>query len=227
MLFSFGSSESGQALEQAIIAIITINEQNNVTFFNAAAEKLWGYTTNEVLGKNVAMLIPSQLRQHHDGYVNSHRTTGQDKIVGSSREVQLQHKDGHKVWVQLSLSQIRVKGKKHYTAFVRDVTKEREARETMFQTLEQALDAVVCIDEHNNVTFYNAAAARLWGYQRDEVLGQNVKMLVPKVIQSQHDSYVNANRTTGKDKIVGTSREIKIERKDGKVLWGQRALFSM
>ncbi len=138
--------------------------------------------------------------------------------------MQLQHKDGHKVWVQLSLSQIRVKGKKHYTAFVRDVTKEREARETMFQTLEQALDAVVCIDEHNNVTFYNAAAARLWGYQRDEVLGQNVKMLVPKVIQSQHDSYVNANRTTGKDKIVGTSREIKIERKDGKVLWGQLSL---
>lgn len=223
-MFSFGSSESGQALQQAIIAVVTIDEKNVVTFFNAAAERLWGYSAAEVMGKNVAMLIPVQLRQHHDGYVNSHRTTGQDKIVGSSREVQLQHKNGHKVWVQLSLSQINVKGKKHYTAFVRDVTKERDARETMFQTLEQALDAVVCIDENNNITLYNAAAAKLWGYSRDEVMGQNVKMLVPKVIQAQHDSYVNANRTTGKDKIVGTSREIKIERKDGKVLWGQLSL---
>ncbi|CAM5210746.1 hypothetical protein RLON56S_01566 [Alishewanella longhuensis] len=224
MHFSFGSSESNQALEQAIIAIVTINEKNLVTFFNRAAEKLWGYTAAEVVGKNVAMLIPTQLRQHHDGYVNSHRTTGQDKIVGSSREVQLQHKAGHQVWVQLSLSQINVKGKKHYTAFVRDVTKEREARETMFQTLEQALDAVVCIDENNNITLYNSAAVRLWGYSRDEVMGKNVKMLVPKVIQSQHDNFVNANRTTGKDKIVGTSREIKIERKDGNVLWGQLSL---
>ncbi|GGW57587.1 PAS domain S-box protein [Alishewanella tabrizica] len=224
MLFSLRTSEADQALEQAIIAVITINEQNNVTFFNAAAERLWGYQAAEVVGKNVAMLIPSHLRQNHDSYVNSHRTTGQDKIVGSSREVQLQHKDGHKVWVQLSLSQIKVKGKKHYTAFVRDVTKEREARETMFQTLEQALDAVVCIDENNNVTLYNAAAVKLWGYQREEVLGKNVKMLVPKVIQSQHDNYVNANRTTGKDKIVGTSREIKIERKDGQILWGQLSL---
>lgn len=224
MHFSFGSSESNQALEQAIIAIVTINEKNNVTFFNRAAEKLWGYTAAEVIGNNVAMLIPAQLRQHHDGYVNTHRSTGNDKIVGSSREVQLQHKNGQKIWVQLSLSQINVKGKKHYTAFVRDVTKEREARETMFQTLEQALDAVVCIDEHNNITLYNAAAVRLWGYSRDEVIGQNVKMLVPKVMQPQHDSYVNANRTTGKDKIVGTSREIKIERKDGNVLWGQLSL---
>lgn len=224
MKFSLGTSESGQALEQAIIAVVTINEQNEVTFFNRAAEQLWGYSAAEVLGKNVAMLIPTQLRPHHDGYVNSHRSTGVDKIVGSSREVQLQHKAGHKVWVQLSLSQISVRGKKHYTAFVRDVTKEREARETMYQTLEQALDAVVCIDESNNITLYNAAAARLWGYSREEVMGQNVKMLVPKVIQSQHDNYVNANRTTGKDKIVGTSREIKIERKDGQVLWGQLSL---
>ena len=224
MHFSLGSSESHQALEQAIIAVVTINEKNNVTFFNRAAEKLWGYAATEVIGNNVAMLIPAQLRQHHDGYVNTHRSTGNDKIVGSSREVQLQHKDGQKIWVQLSLSQINVKGKKHYTAFVRDVTKEREARETMFQTLEQALDAVVCIDEHNNITLYNAAAVKLWGYSRDEVMGKNVKILVPKVIQPQHDGYVNANRTTGKDKIVGTSREIKIERKDGNVLWGQLSL---
>jgi methyl-accepting chemotaxis protein len=224
MISNWFTSESQQALNQSIIAVITINEKNIVTFFNQAAETLWGYPKDEVVGQNVAMLIPADLRANHDGYVNRHRNTGEDRIVGSSREVQLQRKDGKKVWVQLSLSQVKVRGKKHYTAFVRDVTKEREGREIIEQTLEQALDAVVCIDENNNITFYNAAAHRLWGYSRDEVLGKNVKMLVPKAIQPQHDSYVNANRTTGRDKIVGTSREIKIERKDGSVLWGQLSL---
>lgn len=223
MLFG-GNSEAQQALNQSIMAVITINERNNVTFFNEAAEKLWGYSPKEVIGKNVAMLVPHDLRSRHDDFVNTHRKTGEDKIVGKSREVQLQHKDGHQVWVQLSLSQIVISGKKHYTAFVRDVTTERNAREMMEQTLEQALDAVVCIDEHNDVTFYNAAAEKLWGYTRKEVIGKNVKMLVPKAIQPQHDEYVNANRTTGKDKIVGTNREIKIERKDGGILWGQLSL---
>ncbi len=114
--------------------------------------------------------------------------------------------------------------KKHYTAFVRDVTEEREAREIVEQTLEQALDAVVCINENNEVTLFNASAEKFWGYRREEVIGKNVKMLVPKAIQANHDNYVNANRETGQDKIVGTSREVRVERKDGELLWGRLSL---
>lgn len=220
----FGKNIERQALEQSIIAVITIDTKNNVTFFNKAAEKLWGYTSREVVGKNVSLLVPQEIRSNHDGYVNHHRTTGVDKIVGKSREVQLQRKDGKRIWVQLSLSQIKVGFEKHYTAFVREVTNERREKEVMQQTLEQAIDAVVCIDTNNCITLFNKAAENLWGYSRNEVMGQNVKMLVPKEIQPSHDNYVNSNRTTGKDKIVGTTREIKIERKDGHVVWGQLSL---
>ncbi|SHF78612.1 methyl-accepting chemotaxis protein [Marisediminitalea aggregata] len=213
-----------QALKQSILAVVTIDENNNITFYNDAAQALWGYTPKEVLGRNIQMLVPSEHKANHDSYVNSHRKTGENKIVNSSREVELERKDGKRIWVQLALSQVVLNGKKHYTAFVRDVTQERESREIVEQTLEQALDAVVCIDEHNNVTLFNASAEKLWGYQRQEVIGQNVKMLVPQAIQPQHDAYVNANRETGVDKIVGTSREVKIERRDGQTLWGRLSL---
>jgi len=224
MIDFFGKNAEKQALEQSIIAIVSINDSNCVTFYNAAAEKLWGYRRDEVVGQNVAMLVPRELQQRHDGFVNRHRSEGTNRIVGTSREVQLQTKDGRLICALLSLSQVVVKGKKHYTAFIQDVTAERNGREMIEQTLSQALDAVVVINECNQVTFYNKAAERLWGYTPAEVLGQNVKMLVPKVIQSQHDGYIDKNRTTGQDKIVGTSREIKIERKDGSVLWGQLSL---
>lgn len=213
-----------QALEQAIIAVVTIDHHNNITFFNQAAEDIWGYSASEVKGKNVAMLIPTELQANHDSYVNRHRSGGEDRIVGRSREVQLRRKDGSLTWVQLSLSKIRVSGKIHYTAFVRDVTAERDAREMMTQTLEQALDAVVCIDENNCITFYNKAAEQLWGYSKEDVHGKNVKMLVPHAIQANHDDYVNRNRKTGEDRIVGTSREVEIEHKDGHRLWGQLSL---
>ncbi|PYF79603.1 MULTISPECIES: PAS domain S-box protein [Marinomonas] len=220
----FANSSEKQALEQSIIAVITIDTKNTVTFFNPAAEKLWGYSRKEVIGQNVAMLIPHELRANHDGYVQHHRDSGDDKIVGSSREVQLQRKDGVRVWVQLSLSQVLVGKQKHYTAFVREVTNERREQEITRQTLEQALDAVVCIDLKNCVTLYNKAAEKLWGYTKEEVIGNNVKMLVPAAIQSQHDELIDRNRRTGVDKIVGTSREIKIERKDKQVVWGQLSL---
>ncbi|WP_334065688.1 PAS domain S-box protein [Alteromonas genovensis] len=224
MAFFSRENAAKQALSQSILAVVTIDENNNITFYNDAASQLWGYAPSEVLGKNIKMLVPREHQSNHDSYVNTHRNTNVNKIVGSSREVELETKSGQRIWVQLALSQVLVGGKKHYTAFVRDVTEEREAREIVEQTLEQALDAVVCINERNEVTLFNASAEKFWGYRREEVIGKNVKMLVPQAIQANHDNYVNANRETGQDKIVGTSREVRVERKDGKELWGRLSL---
>jgi methyl-accepting chemotaxis protein len=213
-----------QVLEQAIDAVVTIDQNNCVTFYNKAAEDLWGYSRAEVMGQNVKMLVPRAIQASHDDLVNANRTTGQDKIVGTSRDIEIERKDGSTLWANLSLSKVKMGSDIIYTAFVKDITAQRRAQEIVNQTLEQALDAVVTIDQNNNVTFYNAAAENLWGYTRDEVMGRNVKMLVPRAIQANHDNLVNANRTTGQDKIVGTSRDIEIERKDGKMLWGKLSL---
>ncbi len=222
-----GRAKAGQVeqiLEQAIDAVVTIDEKNCITFFNAAAEKLWGYTRGEVLGENVRMLVPSEIRAPHDSYVNANRDTGKDKIVGTSRDVEVQRKDDSRIWANLSLSKVTMGGKTTYTAFVKDITAQRRAQEIVNQTLEQAIDAVVTIDQNNNITFYNAAAEKLWGYTRDEVMGENVRMLVPSEIRAPHDSYVNANRDTGKDKIVGTSRDVEVQRKDGSRIWANLSL---
>lgn len=223
----FGKSSQNQILDQTIDAVVSIDEKNLVTYYNAAAEKLWGYTRDEVIGKNVKMLVPHAIQANHDNYVNNNRSTGQDKIVGTFREVELERKNGEKTWASLSLSRVQSGKKICYTAFVRDISSERNAREQINQTLEQTIDAVVTIDGKNNVTFFNKAAERLWGYTREEVLGKNVKMLVPAIIQPNHDNLVNANRTTGVDKIVGTSREVSIERKDGRKVWGGLSLSKL
>lgn len=213
-----------QILNQALDAVVSIDETNTVTFFNAAAEALWGYAAEEVVGQNVKMLVPQIHQDRHDAYVNANRETGQDKIVGTSRDVEIERKDGTKAWANLSLSKVRSGEKILYTAFVKDITEQRRARETMTQTLNQAIDPVVTIDKDNKVTFFNAAAERFWGYKAEEVIGRNVKMLVPKIHQDRHDAYVNANRETGQDKIVGTSREVLVERADGEERWGALSL---
>jgi methyl-accepting chemotaxis protein len=212
-------------LDQALDAVVTIDNDNNVVYYNPSAERLWGYTADEVLGNNVKMLVPRAIQANHDDYVNANRTTGEDKIVGTSRDIKIERKDGSTAWCNLSLSRvINDNGDTYYTAFMKDITAQREATQMVDQTLEQCLDAVVTIDEHNNVVFFNSAAEKLWGCRREDVLGNNVKMLVPQAIQSRHDSFVDANRHTGEDKIVGTSREIQIETLDGRLVWGDLSL---
>jgi len=213
-----------QILDQALDAVVSINDQNIVTYFNRSAEQLWGYRSDEVVGENVKMLVPKEFRANHDTFVNANRTTGQDKIVGTSRDVEIERKDGERIWANLSLSKVRAGEKIFYTAFVKDITEQRRSRETITQTLSQAIDPVVTINARNEVTFFNAAAEKFWGYRADQVLGQNVKMLVPSEIRAQHDDYVNANRTTGVDKIVGRSREVLVERADGQRVWGSLSL---
>lgn len=205
-------------IDQAIDAAVLIDERNCVIYFNVAAERLWGYSTDEVLGRNVKMLLPQQMRSEHDSWVDRHRRTRQNRIVGSSREVQLERKDGTMVWASLSLSQVRGDdGSLNYAAFVRDITEDRKNRLAIRQTLESTMDAVVSIDQDNIVTFFNASAEKLWGYEANEVIGKNVSMLVPPEMRGKHDGFVNQHRETGQNRLVGTSREVPIYRKDGKV----------
>lgn len=168
------ASNVNQVLEQAIDGVVSIDENNVVTFFNAASEKLWGYSKAEVIGKNVKMLVSADVRTNHDELVNRNRRTGEDKIVGLSRDIEITRKDGATFWGNLSLSKVEVGSELHYTAFIKDITAQRRGQEVINQTLEQALDAIVTIDAQNKVTFFNAAAEKLWGYSREDILGENV-----------------------------------------------------
>ena len=159
--FGRHNDQQKQVLDQCIDAVVSIDEHNNVTYFNRAAEKLWGYTQSEVIGRNVKMLVPRDIQANHDNYVNANRSTGKDKIVGTSRDIQLERKDGQQIWCNLSLSKVHQDGKIAYTAFVKDITEQKEAVDRIDQTLEQCIDAVVTIDENNNVVFFNRAAAFL------------------------------------------------------------------
>ncbi len=90
--------------------------------------------------------------------------------------------------------------------------------------LSRCLDAVVFIDDKNEVIFFNDAAERLWKMPRAEALGKNVSSLVPMQWRGQHDSFIETQRKTGVERIVGTTREVPVERADGTHAWGQLAL---
>ncbi len=131
-----------QALECAIDAVVLIDTDNNVFFFNSAAERLWGYSADEVIGNNVKMLVPAEHRPNHDQLIQRHRDTNVNRIVGSSRDLTLIRKDGAEVSVSLALSQIPMGNSSGYAAFVRDVSSEYAALNNLLNEVEEASHTV-------------------------------------------------------------------------------------
>src|ERR1043166_4673399 len=97
-------------LQTAVEGIITNYERGIIETVNPAVEKMFGYTANELGGKNVSVLMPSPYRQQHDGYLHNYRTTGRAEIIGIGREVVGQRKDGTVFPMDLSVGEVRLAG---------------------------------------------------------------------------------------------------------------------
>jgi PAS domain S-box-containing protein len=118
-------------LDTAADGIITIDERGTIESFNQAAEKLFGYPAREAIGQNIGVLIPSPYREEYDRYLSDYRDTGERKILGMGRELSGRRKDDSIFPLELSVSEVRLGGRRIFTGFVRDITKRRQAEEAL------------------------------------------------------------------------------------------------
>jgi PAS domain S-box-containing protein len=205
--------------ETVIDGLITIDARGIINSFNPAAEKILGYRPDEVIGQNVKMLMPEPYVSEHDGYLANYQRTGEAKAIGKGREVLARRKDGTTLPIELGVGEMLVDDKPMFVGIIRDITdrKEREASEVHLRNLLNTIvDGLITIDEAGNVLSANPAAERLFGYAEAEMLGRNIKMLMPEPYHSAHDGYLRSYRETGHAKIIGVGgRDVMARRKDG------------
>jgi two-component system, LuxR family, sensor kinase FixL len=119
-------------------AMIVIDERGIMQSFSAAAERLFGYSAAEVLGKNVKMLMPAPYRESHDSYLDRYKATGERRIVGIGRVVVGERKDGSTFPLELSVGEMKTGQQRFFTGFIRDLT-ERQQTEARLQELQAEL----------------------------------------------------------------------------------------
>ncbi|MBI1250131.1 MAG: PAS domain S-box protein [Alphaproteobacteria bacterium] len=119
-------------------ALIVIDAAGIIQSYSAAAERMFGWSPSETLGRNVAMLMPQQDRAHHDGYVSRYIETGERRIIGIGRIVVGERKDGTTFPLELAVGEVRSDRGRVFTGFLRDLT-EHQATEMRLQELQTEL----------------------------------------------------------------------------------------
>ncbi len=125
-------------LETVPDAMVIIDEGGQIQSFSATAEQLFGFAAEEVQGHNVSMLMPAPYRREHDGYLQRYLATGERHIIGTSRVVVGQRKDGSTFPMELFVGEVQLQGKRQFIGFVRNLT-ERQERERRLHEVQSEL----------------------------------------------------------------------------------------
>ncbi len=141
-------TDSGHEMLRAMLsamqdAVIVIDERGIVELVNPAAEKTFGFAAEELVGHNISVLMPSPYREHHDEYLAHYLRTGERHVLGASRELVAQRKDGTSFPVELAVTEMTVGGLRKFTGVVRDISERKRAEEALQrrkQDLDLALD---------------------------------------------------------------------------------------
>lgn len=202
-------------LESTPDATLIVNITGRLVLVNRNAERLFGYSREELIGQPVEVLMPDRYRAMHLGHRTSFFTMPRTRTMGAGLDLYGLRKDGVEFPVEISLSPLETEEGTLVMSAIRDITERRRAERKFRGLLESAPDAVVIVDRQGSIVLVNSQAEKSFGYSREEMLGQKVEMLIPDRYRHNHgphrESYFLDPRVRG----MGAGLELHGRRKDG------------
>ncbi|MCM2679547.1 PAS domain S-box protein [Echinimonas agarilytica] len=167
-------------ISSALDAVITIDHNGRVVEYNESAERIFGFTRNEMIGVELAdKIIPEAMREAHKSGMKRFRQTGKSNVLGQRLELTALNKKGHEFPCELAIRHVEVGDETLFTAFMRDISERRRFEQELSLAAHafDANEAIFITDKDANIVRVNNAFTRITGYESDEVLGQNPRIL--------------------------------------------------
>jgi two-component system, NarL family, sensor histidine kinase EvgS len=211
-------------LNTVVDGIITIKEHGIVETFNPSAERIFGYTSTEVIGQNIKMLMPEPYHSQLDGYLDHFRTTGEARIIGTNLEVKGRRKDGSIFPMEIAVNKMQPGNESRFIGIVRDISVRKQAQDQQVRSAKELADFKAALDQHaivattdarGTITYVNDRFCAISKYAREELLGQN-----HRIINSGHhpQAFFNELWETIRNGHVWKG-EIRNRAKDGSFYW--------
>jgi PAS domain S-box-containing protein len=202
-------------LDAAPDAIVVVDIHGRIVAANALAESLFGYDRERLIGEKVEILVPDSFRSRHhldrEAYAHVPRT----RPMGADRELRGRRADGDEFPVQISLSPIETEDGTLIISIIRDMTTQRLAEARFRGLLESAPDSIVVVDTSGIITIVNSETERMFGYERQELIGQPIEILVPERARGHHHADRSAYSADPNTRPMGAGRQLTGRRKDG------------
>jgi PAS domain S-box-containing protein len=199
--------------------VVTLDEAGTIVSVNQAAEKIFGYGSAEVVGKNFRFLLPKSERRGRMSFFAHYARSGHAGSDDSSREIVALRKNGREFQMELSVSSLELDGRQLFTSVVRDITDRKKAETTLKRqawVMENIADAVILTDPQGNIIDCNPRAEELTGYERVELLGTPVMdLMISGSVEMRGEVQTDARAITDTGDVW--RHEFQITRKDGTV----------
>jgi PAS domain S-box-containing protein len=213
-------------VEAAMDPIITVDEEQRIVAFNAAAEQAFGRRRDEMKGRPLDVLIPERYRGAHRQDVDRFGRTGTTRRrMGVQSVLRALRADGNEFPIEASISQHREAGRKLYTVILRDVSERVHAAVLLERSearlrgiLDSAMDAIITVDEAQRVVLFNNAAEAMFGWNREDALGASLDCFIPERFRAAHGAHVRRFGEAGitSRRMGGSLRVVTGLRRDGR-----------
>lgn len=202
-------------VESSPNSIVLVNKEGKIAYVNSQTERLFGYVRSELIGQLVEMLIPNRFSKKHPGFRTSFFSSPSVRSMGVGRELYALRKDHTEFPIEIGLTPIVTVDGTMILASIIDITERKRAEERFRLVVESAPNAMVLVDKDGMITLINRQTEILFGYDRSELIGKKLEMLLPERFLSQHPGHRNRYFEKPQTRSMGMGRELFAKHKDG------------